>query len=203
MGYEESAETEKKRRGRPAGVNAISHDQILDAVEAILQEKSVRDLTMEEVARRAGVGKPTIYKWWSSKAALVLDLFEERMVGMLAVPDTATAEEAIRTQVTELIRLLNGFYGKVARELIGEGQSDPNVLQEYRERYMIQRRAFTTEAIERAKATREFRSDTDPALVIDRIYGPIYYRLLLQHEPLDAEFGKKIVDDVLDSIKQR
>lgn len=194
---------EKRRRGRPSSANAISHEQILDAVQEILQEKSVRDLTIEEVARRAGVGKPTIYKWWPSKAALVLDLFEERMVGTLAVPHAATAEEAIRGQVAELIRLLNGFFGKVARELIAEGQSDPDVLREYRERYLSKRRAFTYGVIERAKASGEFRSDADPGIVTDMIYGTIYYRLLIQHEPLDAAFGSKIVDDVLVTIKQQ
>jgi AcrR family transcriptional regulator len=193
--------TEQKRRGRPSSANAVSHDEILDAVEAILQEKSVRDLTIEEVARRAGVGKPTIYKWWSSKTSLVLDLFEERMVGTLAVPHAVTAEEAIRGQVTELIRLLNGFFGKVARELIAEGQSDPKVLQEYRDRYVSKRRAFTREMIERGKASGEIRSDVDADALIDRIYGPIYYRLLLQHQPLDTAFGNALVDDVLAGAK--
>ncbi len=194
-------ENETKRRGRPANRNAVSHDKILDAVQEILQEKSVRDLTIEEVARRAGVGKPTIYKWWSSKAGLVLDLFEQRMVGSLAVPNGTNAEEAIRAQVTELIRLLNGFFGKVARELIGEGQSDAEVLREYRDRYISKRRAFTRQVIEQAKQSGEFRSDVDPGIVIDQIYGPIYYRLLLQHEPLDTAFGTKLVDDVLQCIK--
>lgn len=192
---------EKRRRGRPAQVSAVSHERILDVVEAILREKSVRDLTMEEVARHAGVGKPTLYKWWPSRVALVLDLFEERMVGSLAVPHATTAEEAIRGQMTELIRLLNGFFGKVARELIAEGQSDPNVLREYRERYVSQRRAFSTEVIEKAKTTGELREDTDPALLIDMVYGPIYYRLLLQHEPLDIAFGNQVVTHAISCFR--
>ena len=194
---EDAASEETKRRGRPASTGAISHEKILDAVQEILQDKTVRDLTMEEVAKRAGVGKPTIYKWWPSKTALVLDLFEERMVPSLAVPHASTAEEAIRGQVKELIRLLNGFFGKVARELIAEGQSDPNVLREYQERYVSKRRAFTREAIEKAKATGEFRRDVDAEELIDMIYGPIYYRLMLGHQPLTAAFGNKLVDDVL------
>lgn len=191
----------KKRRGRPSRAAATSHDQILDAVQAILEEKSLRDLTIEEVARRAGVGKPTIYKWWSSKAALVLDMFEERIIGTLAVPYIAPAEAAIRSQVIELIRLLNGFFGKVIRELIAEGQSDPGILQEYRERYLSKRRGFTRQVIERAKETGEFRNDIDPELLIDQIYGPIYYRLFFQHQPLDESFGNQLVDDILAHTK--
>ncbi|MES2793951.1 MAG: TetR/AcrR family transcriptional regulator, partial [Planctomycetota bacterium] len=134
----------KKTRGRPRSVAAASHETILDTVYQILQEKSVRELTIEEVARRAQVGKPTLYKWWPTKAALVMDMFEQRIVDKLAVPDAKTAEQAIRAQVAELIRLFNGFFGKVAADIIAEGQSEPHVLEEYRNRYMSKRRAFTT-----------------------------------------------------------
>jgi AcrR family transcriptional regulator len=188
---------EKKRRGRPAGVSAVAHEQILDAVQAVLQEKSFKELTMEEVARRAGVGKPTLYKWWPSKIALVLDLFQERLVASLAVPEYLTTEEKIRAQVLELIRLLGGFYGKIAREIIAEGQSDNNALRQYREIYLSRRRAYTLHWIETAKASGEIRKDIDPEMLVDLIYGPIYYRLLIGHQPLTAEFGSKLVDEVL------
>src|SRR5580704_17860665 len=101
-----------KRLGRPPRSAATSHSEIIDAVFELLHKKSVFDLTMEEIAQYAKVGKPTIYKWWPSKAALVLDLFEQRVVPDLAVPSARTAEEAIRKQVKELIRLLNVFFGK-------------------------------------------------------------------------------------------
>lgn len=194
---------ENKRclRGRPRSAAAASHEAILDAVYEILHEKSVRDLTLEEVARRAQVGKPTLYKWWPSKAALVMDMFEERIVGGLSVPSEKTAEETIRAQVTEMIRVLNGFFGKVAAEIIAEGQSEPGVLQEYRDRYLCHRRAFTTEVIEKAKASGEFTKEIDPALLIDMIYGPIYYRLLVRHQKLDQSFGDDLVDHLMDLVK--
>src|SRR5579859_2667198 len=56
------------RKGRPPSERATSHAVIMDAVYSLLQKKSVRDLTMEEVAKRAQVGKPTLYKWWPNKA---------------------------------------------------------------------------------------------------------------------------------------
>jgi AcrR family transcriptional regulator len=192
---------QKRHRGRPRSTSAASHDGILDAVYEILQEKSVRDLTIEEVAKRAKVGKPTIYKWWPSKAALVMDMFEERIAGKLAVPGAKTAEQTLRAQVRELIRLLNGFFGKVAAEILAEGQSDPEVLREYRERYLINRRAFSLDVIERAKATGEFKRQIDPHLLIDMIYGPIYYRQLVRHAPLDRAFGDELVDHLMAHLK--
>ena len=93
-----TAADRKKRsaRGRPPGNAATAHDAILDAVQELLQQKTVRDLTIEEIAKRAGVGKPTIYRWWPSKAALVMDMFEERVAAQFRVPEAATAEATIR-----------------------------------------------------------------------------------------------------------
>lgn len=190
-----------KARGRPRSEAAASHDDILDAVYTLLQRKSVRDLTIEEVARQAGVGKPTIYKWWPSKAALVMDMFEERIVGQLSVAGEGTAEHAIRKQVRALIRLLNGFFGKVSADIIAEGQSDPTILEEYRDRYMSKRREFSAGVIVRATKNGEFKKEVDPELLIDMIYGPIYYRLLVRHQKLDQSFGDDLVGHLLAYLK--
>ena len=193
--------SETPRRGRPRRVAATSHQDILDAVYELLQAKSVRDLTIEEVARHAGVGKPTIYRWWPSKAALVMDMFEERVAPQFNPGGAATAEATIRGQVAALIRLLNGFFGKVTAEIIAEGQSDPDVLREYRERYVLKRRTYSRELIERAKASGEFRADADPELLIDMVYGSIYYRLLVGHQKLDRQFGDALVDRAMAGVK--
>src|SRR5262249_15631892 len=74
------------RKGGRRQQTAASHAAIMDAVYALLQEKSVRDLTLEEVARRAKVGKPTLYKWWPTKATLVLAMLCERMAPKLDMP---------------------------------------------------------------------------------------------------------------------
>jgi AcrR family transcriptional regulator len=191
----------KRGRGRPPSEAAAAHEQILDAVHDMLHETRLRDLTIEAVAKRAGVGKPTIYKWWPSKAALVLDTFEERVVRRLRAVDPADPERAIRAQVAELIRLLNGFFGKVAADLIAEGQADPAVLRAYRDRYVTKRRAFTRDLIDRAQRAGTFRRDVGPDLLIDMIYGPIYYRLLLRHQKLDKRFGEELVDHVMRYVK--
>jgi AcrR family transcriptional regulator len=83
---------------------AASHAVIMDAVYALLQEKSVRDLTIEAVARRAGVGKPTIYKWWPTKATPVLAMLVERMAPKLEKATVLTAEQSLRFRVRSLSR---------------------------------------------------------------------------------------------------
>src|SRR5262245_43167125 len=105
--------THRGRRGRPPSDVAASHRAVMDAVFALLQNKSVRDLTMEEVAKRAKVGKPTLYRWWPTKASLVLAMLCERMALSLEKPMNLTAEESLRFRVRRLIEAFNGPYGKI------------------------------------------------------------------------------------------
>jgi AcrR family transcriptional regulator len=198
---ENISEEKRKAPGRPRSSAAASHEAILDAVYELLQEKSVRDLTMEEIARRAGVGKPTLYKWWPSKVAIVIDVFEERIATAFVIPEGQSTEEGIRGHVSMAIRVLNGFFGKVSAEIIAEGQSDPEVLREYIHRYLLNRRAITTTMVRKAQASGEFKRAIDPELFVDMVYGPIYYRLLVKHQPLDQQFGTQLVDHMMAYLK--
>src|SRR6201984_1392106 len=94
------------RKGRPPSEMAASHAAIMDAVYTLLQENSVRDLTIEDVAKRARVGKPTLYKWWSTKATLVLAMLCERMAPNLEKPTALTAEKSLRLRVRRVIDAL-------------------------------------------------------------------------------------------------
>ncbi|MBC8163537.1 MAG: TetR/AcrR family transcriptional regulator [Roseiflexaceae bacterium] len=194
---------QRRRRGRPRSETAASHDTILEAVYELLQERSVRDVTMEAVAKLAGVGKPTLYKWWPTKAALAIAVLQKWLVNNDSVPSlTGSAETVIRSAVHSLIALFNGFFGKVIADLIAEGQSEPAVLQELYDRHIGQRRAETVAAVERGIAAGEFVADTDPDILIDTIFGAIYYRLLLRSAPLTEEFGEKVVDQVLSGVRR-
>src|SRR6478735_5538330 len=187
----------RSRKGRPPSQMAASHAVIIDAVYALLQEKSVRDLTMEEVARRAKVGKPTLYKWWPTKATLVLAMLCERMAPNLDTPTDLTAEESLRFRVGRLIDAFNGPFGKIVAGLIAEGQSEPALLQEFFDRWVSPRRNATIADLQRGKNASELRSETEPELLNDAIFGAIYYRLLLRSGPLTRRFGEELVEHVL------
>ena len=185
------------RRGRPPSEMATSHAAIIDAVYALLLEKSVRELTMEEVAKRARVGKPTLYKWWPTKAALVLAMLCERMAPKLEKPTVLTAEESLRFRVRRLIDAFNGPFGKIVAGLIAEGQSEPGILQEFFDRWVSPRRNATIADLQRGKDAGELGSDTEPELLNDAIFGAIYYRFLLRSGPLTKRFGEELVKQVL------
>ena len=185
------------RKGRPPSEMAASHALIMDAVYAMLQEKSVRDLTMEAVAKRAGVGKPTLYKWWPTKATLVLAMLCERMAPKLEKPTVLTAEESLRFRARSLIKAFNGPFGRIVAGLIAEGQSEPAVLQEFFDRWISPRRNATITDLQRGKDAGELRSETEPELLNDAIFGAIYYRMLLRSGPLTRRFGEELVEQVI------
>jgi AcrR family transcriptional regulator len=173
----------------------------LDAVYELLQERSVRDLTMEAVANRAGVGKPTLYKWWPTKAALVLAMFRERIAVALPPPSVGTAEEAIRDMACALIGPLNGQLGKVLSELIAEGQSEPAILRELFDKHIRGHHEAKAADIERGKTSGELASDADPELIIDAVFGAIFYRLLFRTSPLTEEFSDQLVSQVFRGVR--
>ena len=192
---------ERRRLGRPRSEAASAHKKIMDAVYALLQERSVRELSMEAVAKRAGVGKPTLYKWWPTKAALVFAMFHERLAQEAEAPPTTSVEAFMRQRVLRLIVEFHDLFGKVVAELIAEGQSDTKVLQELYEQHIGVRRAHAVVAIEKAKRSGEFSPDTDAELLVDQIFGPIYYRMLLRISPLDPAFGEALIDQVLSGVR--
>jgi AcrR family transcriptional regulator len=185
------------RKGRPPSETAASHPKIMDTVYALLQEKSVRDLTMEEVAKRAKVGKPTLYKWWPTKAALVLAMLGERMAPNLEKPTVLTAEASLRVRVRRLIDAFNGPFGKIVAGLIAEGQSESAIRQSFFDRWVGPRRAATIADLQRGKDAGELRPDTEPDLLNDAIFGAIYYRFLLGLGPFTRRFGEELVEQTL------
>src|SRR5580693_8250252 len=191
------------RKGRPPSEMAASHAAIMDGVYTLLQEKSVRDLTIEEVAKRARVGKPTLYKWWPTKATLVLAMLCERMAPNLEKPTALSAEESLRLRVRRLIDAFNGPFGKIVAGLIAEGQSEAAVLQEFFGRWVSPRRNATITDLQRGKNAGELRSETDPELLNDAIFGAIYSRLLLRSSPLTRQFGEELVEQVIRGHRAR
>ena len=151
---------------------------------------------MEEVARRAGVGKPTLYKWWPTKAKLVLATFHER-VALAAAPSlSCTGEAAVRARIRGLVEALGGLAGKVTADLIAEGQSEPEILRELYDEHIRPRRAAGIAEIVRCKTKGLLDHDVNAELVMDGILGALYFRLLLRSGPLTKAYGDALVDQL-------
>lgn len=147
------------RRSIGASRNPESHEAILEAAEAILVEQGYAGFSIEAVARRAKAGKPTIYRWWPSKAHLLLDVYTRLKETMLE-PNTGTLEGDFRLFLTNLLAFWAGAPGDVFRSLIAEAQTDGKAGEALRE-YCIDRIRHTAELIDRAKERGEVRPDVD------------------------------------------
>lgn len=190
-------ETERKP-GRPRSEEA--RRAILEATSRLMEKMPLRALTIEGIAKEAGVGKPTIYRWWDSKCAVVMDAFLAETAPQVSFRQTDSAVEALRQQVKLVIDLLRGRPGRIVAEIVGEGQADPNILEEFRTRFFARLLAPAREVIERGKGTGEIDQALDTDLALDLIYGPIYYRLLVGHRPLDEAFARSLPKRVLPAL---
>ncbi len=172
----------------------------MDSVYELLQEVPARHLTMDAVAKRANVGRPTLYKWWPSKAALLMAMFHERLAENPDKSAVTTVEASVRAKMYRVATSLNGLFGKVMGDLVAEGQSDPKVLQDLHN-HICKRRVRSVAEIERGKSTGEFRHDIDSEVVVDMLLGPLYYRLLLGFRPLTRAYADQLTQQVMRAIK--
>ncbi len=193
--------TTTKSQGRPRSQKC--YRAILNATIELLEDRTVRELSIEAIAKKAGVGKTTIYRWWPCKTAVVFDAFLEYMLPHTEYPECDSAIEAICEQVKLVVAAFSGKIGRILAEILAEGQSDPERLVEYRERFLNGRRAAAAQLIARGKKNGEFPPDLDTDLAIDIIYGPIYYRLLVGHLPLDRNFGDNLAKQAIQGLKAR
>ena len=165
------------RRSIGARRNPESAEAILDAAEALLVEQGYSGFSIEAVARRARAGKPTIYRWWPSKTALLLDVYQ-RQKRDVVYPDTGTLEEDLFVFSRSLFAQWRDTpVGQIFRSIVAEAQSDPNAAKALAE-YGAQRRKNTGQIIERAIARGEARADVDPRIVADLVSSYAWTHLL-------------------------
>jgi AcrR family transcriptional regulator len=181
--------------GRPRSERA--RQAILTAASELLARDGFVAVTVEAIAARAGVSKATIYRWWPNKAAVVTESFLELTSPRITFIPTGSVREDLRLQMQRLAEVLAGPGGQVIAALIAESQSDPVVAEAFLTRWVLVRRRETRAVIEQGIANGELRSDVDPDVVMDALYGPIYFRLLAHHLPLTTAFAEQLADHVL------
>lgn len=189
------------RPGRPRSERARL--AVLEAAADLLVDGGLPAATIEAVAARAGVSKVTIYKWWSSRGAVAVDAYFHRYGATGVVTDTGDLAADLVGQMRLLIRAFRGRAGELMAELIGQAQSDRVLADILRTQWLQPRRDASTAVLQRAAARGEIRPDTDIPVVLDQLYGPLYYRLTMGHEPLSAPLADALVATVLDGIRTR
>lgn len=130
--------------------NQRSHQAILQATADLLEEKGYGGVCIEGVAARAGVGKQTIYRWWSSKAAVIMEAYATRPVKDMPTPNTGSVQADLHQMLAQLCFVLTQTTsGSVIKGLIAEAQNNCEVAETFRAYFVACRRAATRTILER------------------------------------------------------
>jgi len=181
--------------GRPRSEEARL--AILRSTLKILGKHGFSDLTIEDVAAHAGVGKATVYRWWPNKAALIADAFASSTTRALHFPDTGSLCSDMSQQMRQLVKIFRGRRGRIVSAILGGGQSDKELIGAFRKRFLLPRRLEAYATLRRGIRRGELRKDVDMDLVLDSLYGPIYMRFLIRHDKMTPDFIDRLCRLVL------
>jgi AcrR family transcriptional regulator len=177
---------------------ARARQSILEAADDLLVAEGYAGVTIEGIAARAGVAKQTIYRWWTSKAELLMDSLLDDAVQDLPPIDTGSTPGDLRLHLERLAGFLeNEPAGRVLVALIGQAQHDPAVAQDLRQRYLLPRRAVDRVMLERGLIRGEIREGADLDGLLDSLEGPIYHRVLIVGSAASPAFIEGLLDRTL------
>ena len=132
-----------------------------------------------------------------------MDAFLELVSPELAFPDTGEAKEDFREQMQKIVKLMNSPRGEVLASVIGCGQADEELIAAFRENWLMPRREAAKEIWQRGVERGELKEGIDPEVAIDALYSPLFYRLLLKHQPLTDKLVNELVDVVMNGLASR
>jgi AcrR family transcriptional regulator len=192
---------EATARGRPRSEKA--QRAVLDAARSLLEEGGYSAATTEAIAARAGVAKTTIYRWWPNRATLLVDLLVTEANTVAPPPETGDGLQALRKELKGAAVAINGMTGRLLTSLLGEAQTDPEIRDALLNRLFYPRTKHTAGAIGRAQAAGDVRTDVPSHLAVDLFFGPLFYRMFVQHAPVNEAVVKQVTQYVLEGLRPR
>jgi|HigsolmetaAR201D_1030396.scaffolds.fasta_scaffold11614_2 AcrR family transcriptional regulator len=172
----------------------------LAAAAALLAEKGVGALTIEEVAQRSGVAKTTIYRHWPERAALIIDTVRSTFEHV-GTPDTGSLRGDLEAFFGGLVRAdLTGHTARLMPCLIDAANRDPEI-EVLLDRLAMERQEPIKAIVQRAQQRGELPADLDMRVVVGTIVGPIVFRKVVWRQPLDAAYVKGCLDVALAGLQ--
>lgn len=176
---------------------ARSRERVLSTTLDLLTESGLGGLTVDEVSKRSGVAKTTIYRHWSNRNALVVDACLRMGDGDEDPPDTGTLDGDLRAILTELAGLLaTARWSAIMPSIIDAAERDPDIA-EVHSRLQVRHAAPMRAALERAVGRGQLSPDADLDAMAAALRGPLYFRRWFTREPVDAAFVDLVVRGVL------
>lgn len=188
----------------PSRRSERSRRAILTAATDLVHEVGYRKLTIEAIAARAGVGKQTIYRWWPSKGAVVLDGFLAAVnedPDDLSLPDTGDVAADLRAVVRAIVaELADATLSGTTRALMTEMQDDPEFADMVRERLLAPQLDAIADRLRAAQQAGQLRADLDLPVAVELIVGPLYHRWLLRTAPLTDAYADTVTELALRAL---
>jgi AcrR family transcriptional regulator len=175
-----------------------SRQTVLATAFELLSEGGVAGFTVDEVARRSGVAKTTIYRHWSTREALVIDACSQ-MIAQQETPDTGSLEgdvTAILVEIAHLLRTANWSF--VLPSIVDTAERNPEFA-EIHSRIQRGHAAPLREVLQRAAGRGELSANSDVSTIVAALLGPLFYRRWFSREPINDQFVKAIIKHVLSS----
>ena len=181
--------------GRPRSEKARL--AVLGAAVALVGEGGPAGATMDAIARRAGVSKQTVYRWWSSPAEILLEALGEGAAQIAPLEQSGDFERDLRTFVRRSVLGASEPIGRLLAALMAEAQRDPKFGESFRTGFLARRRGVMRELLSGAAERGELRSDADLDFLVELMFAAIWYRLLAASGPLDSRFAGALTDALL------
>jgi len=186
---------EPPERGRPRRSGA--DEAILEASRQLMFEHGYAGFSMDEVARRAGVGRQSVYRRWPSKAALVVASMTWTNDSPDVFPDSGSFATDLRVGLETIRSLYDPSSSNLFADVYFAMASDTVARELFNRNYIQPRQASLLRAVERGIARGELRESTDAAIVNDLVSGPFLYRRLIGADDLRDELIEAIVTAVV------
>ncbi|QOZ13560.1 TetR family transcriptional regulator [Bradyrhizobium sp. CCBAU 51765] len=185
------------RRGRPRSIE--TSNAILESAYALMASTGLAATTIDAVARHSSVSKMTIYKWWPSREALLIDAFLHHAAQMLPLPPASSGSPAARARrhAAAYAEALQGEFGKVQLAVISECISKTGSAELFYARYLQFRRDALVEMIAAGQQDGSILAEGLPEDLYDAIYGSLFYRYVFGITPVTPAYARNLVDLVL------
>ncbi|KAB2350240.1 TetR/AcrR family transcriptional regulator [Actinomadura rudentiformis] len=181
-----------------------SHRATLKAALDLCAEQGYAQVTVEGIAARAGVSKKTIYRWWPSKGAVMLEAIDEAALQPTGFSDTGDLAADLHQQMSGTLSLLTdaGIRSAILG-VLAEGLQDSQLAGQVHGSLFKPRIDSFKERMRKAQQQGELAAEADVDVALDLLYGPIWHRLVA-HLPLpDGPYLSKIIDAALAAVNRR
>jgi AcrR family transcriptional regulator len=186
----------KRSTGRPR--SQASHDAILQATSSLLDSKPYAEVSIEAIAARAGVSKATIYRWWPNKVSLVIEVLTTEALQMPQLPFDG---HHLRKHLFNCLKgsyntLLRGRMAVVLLAVLAECRSDESMLKLLYSSFFARLQAIGLRDMQLAVATGELDQAIRQDVLLDQLWGPLYYRALIAGNTVDDAYLEALLDNL-------